>query len=390
MQKITKKFSMPLHPVVGVPAIEPDYVLLLQLLRFQSLSESKVQDVLIDWIVRWVEAKGIEIKHKKDEYGNLYITKGQADLYPCIVAHVDINQDYKEDYDILIGTKHIVGYDNVRGEQCGLGFDDKVGVYFAMVMLINSNIPNLKVFLSKDEEIGCKGTKRAKMKFFKNCSLLIQLDRRSDYNDISESTNGVDVVSEEFMLAMQELNHKYSYDWEHCVYTDVGELKRQGVECVAFNISCGYFNEHCDNEVLSKDHFVNAINYGYEIIISLGGKKWKHKSFIKDWKKKDSLVYTRDDFPTSFNSGGKAWHHTPEYRFTKLDEPYIQEQVEVGTCPVCASTLISLYEEESHCLTCESTYNIPYGKTIREVEDELWEMIYKEGKVNEGELETLK
>lgn len=377
---IMKKYDLPKCEIVE-KTISPDYKLLKQLLTFQTPSESVLQDIMLKWIVEWIKLEGIEgISTEFDTYGNLYITKGKSNLYPCIVAHVDINQDYKMDFDICTSSKFMFGFDNTRGEQCGLGFDDKVGVYFALEMLRQKSISHLKVLLVKDEEIGCQGTHVVRMKWLKNCTMLMQLDRRSDTNDISSCTNGVDVVSDAFMEAMKELNNKYEYDFEQCMYTDVGELKKQGLKCIAFNISCGYFNEHCDTEILSLNHFVNAINYAYEILIKLGNKKWEHISDTKpkayQWKNWNKYYSDFEDYlpPKKIEKEGH-WHYTPAYRFNKIDEEYIQENVLIGICPICNTHLTPLSGEKEHCVRCEATYNIPISESITDVDEEIFDIL---------------
>lgn len=386
--------GIPKCKIVPGVVIEPDFELLKSLLYIQTPSgEDGPQEELINWIYSYLEANEIEYQSTIDEYGNLYITKGEAELYPCIVAHLDINQDFKVDFEIFQTSKFMFGFDNKTGQQCGLGFDDKVGVCFALQMLLV--LDTVKVFLPKDEEVGCMGTREAYMGFFDDCSLCIQLDRRSYSNDISSHTNGVEVVSPEFKMAMREINLKYSYSFERCVYTDVGELKKQGMSCVAFNVSCGYFEEHSDQEVLSVNHFTNAINYGYEILSTLGDEKWYHITKIEKQEKiKPLSVYNGgtksvsskaiDAEARTFNWDEEyfapvkkqVWHDTPEWTFTKQDEDYIEDCLSTGTCPLCTSTnMETLADDDEHCYSCDATFNIPVGKTSKDVEMELLEIL---------------
>lgn len=232
-----KKYKLPECIVPEDIKIQPDWELLKELLYFQTPSKSVAQDQFIDWIVEWVKIQGIDVESHKDVYGNLYITKGESNLYPCIISHCDINQDYKLDWEIFTTHKYIFGFDNETGEQCGMGADDKCGVAFALQMLIREDISHLKCYFAKDEECGATGTKQCDMKFFDNCSLMMQGDRRSDNNDISESTNGINVVSQEFIDAMRKLNFKYGYNFTYCMFTDVGEIKKRGANCIGFNFS---------------------------------------------------------------------------------------------------------------------------------------------------------
>ena len=110
--------------------IQPDYILLKTLLDFRTHSYSKEQDVFISYLLNYFEERGVT--GEIDPYGNLYITKGEATVYPCVVAHTDINQDVVERPQVMHSDNFIFGMDDATGEQCGIGADDKVGVYFAL------------------------------------------------------------------------------------------------------------------------------------------------------------------------------------------------------------------------------------------------------------------
>lgn len=357
-----------------------DFDYLEKLLLFQTESLSKTQDLFIDWLTELVLEKNINVITTKDKYGNLYITKGISDIYPCVVAHVDTAQELKSDLNIFKTKDIIFGFDADEGVQCGIGADDRCGVYFALKML--EQFDTLKVFLSKDEEVGCGGSKSANMEWFKDCSMLVQLDRRSYTNDIIEYTNGVQVLSEEFKRAIRGTIDRYNYEFNDGIYTDVGELKKQGVDCVAMNVSCGYVNEHHDDEIILINHFINAINLGYELILNYGYVKWEHITC----KKQIRELYD-EDYPTLINNelySGRdvdlgTWHYCEGWKFGKEDEDYITDMTSTGTCPLCQSSSHEvLLEGEFWCNDCGSVFHIPIGKGIMEVEDEMWEIIEKD------------
>jgi len=213
-----------------------DWKLFKKLLKHRSFSLDRSQEEFAKWLVKWMSENIEGLTITRDGYGNIYVVKGEADIYPCVVAHIDINQDESiTDVSVIQTDKLLLGIDNATGKQTGLGFDDKTGVYFGILMLQTLDV--VKCFFPKDEEAGCIGTKAANMKWFNNCSMLVQLDRNSYSNDISESTNSVMVVSDEFKAATKTHLAKYGYEWEWCIYTDVGELVKQGCGCVAMNIS---------------------------------------------------------------------------------------------------------------------------------------------------------
>ena len=255
--------------------IKPDYSKLFQLLAQRTYSKGSSQDLFIAKLNTYFT--GLGGVTEKDGYGNLYVTKGDASLYPCVVAHTDINQKIRNNVSIMEAGNWIFGFDKDEAEQCGLGADDKVGVYFAVHMF--DLFDNIKLFFPKDEEVGLLGTYQANKDFFSNCSMLVQLDRNSYKNDLITYTNGIEVCSKEFVKAASSIMDKYMYATNSGTCTDIGGIKKfNTVNCVAMNVSCGYINEHSDNEVISKPHFENAINFGYELLKLGVNKVWTHTS----------------------------------------------------------------------------------------------------------------
>ena len=61
--------------------------LLKQLYKIHSPSgsEKKLRKFLKDWIRRNVP----DARYEVDNIGNLYVKKGEAETYPCLVAHMD-------------------------------------------------------------------------------------------------------------------------------------------------------------------------------------------------------------------------------------------------------------------------------------------------------------
>lgn len=299
--------------------IQPDYSLLKTLLDFRTHSKSKEQDVFISYLKYYLEEKGATCDI--DAYGNLYAVKGSNHIYPCIVAHTDINQHKVTDAQVCHTDLWIFGIDNETGQQCGIGADDKVGVYFALEMF--DRFTNLKLFFPKDEEIGLIGTSNANQDFFSDCSMIVQLDRRSDRNELIKSTNGVTVLSTEFIEAADDIMTAYSYVTGSGTCTDVGAIAQfSTVKCVAMNVSCGYINEHMDDEVISKPHFVNAINFGYNLLLMGVDEVWEHNAtpvivsynyrYAKDWSLDNYYLDPFDSTESKTSSNGFSKIHIKE------------------------------------------------------------------------------
>lgn len=275
--KVVEKELIKIGKLQAIPkmdlAIKPDYDKLFLLLQARTYSYSTSQDIFIEKLKEYfINLGGTSYT---DTYGNLYVIKGNAEMYPCVVAHTDINQDRVNNVNIITSYPWIMGIDADKGEQCGLGADDKVGVYFAVHMF--DLFDNIKLFFPKDEEVGLVGTYKSDEDFFTDCTMIVQLDRRSYSNDLINHTNGLEVFGKEFEDASKEVCDKYMYNVAKGICTDIGGIKKfKSVTCVAMNVSCGYINEHMDNEVISIPHFENAINFGYELLKLGADKKWEH------------------------------------------------------------------------------------------------------------------
>ena len=174
---------------------------------------------------------------------------------------------------------------------------------------------------------------------------MVQLDRNSFNNDISYYTNGINVVSEEFIEASQSLVAKYSYEYTKCLYTDIGVLAANTSLC-AVNISCGYINEHYENEVISIPHFINAIAFADELIRNLELKRWD--LFIEP----------------------EVSHFNKEIKFGKEDNEYVQGCIDTGECPVCNSNQLEILKNGTVVFDiCESYFNVQSKKNKYEYDD---------------------
>lgn len=254
-------------------AIEPDWELVLNILKVRRHSHTEVQDIFVDDLQEFFNTKGAVTS--RDTYGNLYVVKGEADQYRCMVAHTDINQAKRDNVRVYMNQDWIFGFDMEEGCQCGLGADDGIGISLAIEMF--NRFDTIKLFFPKDEETGMCGSNAADKTFFSDCTMILQGDRRSFTNDLVTFTNGIETCSQEFVDAASEISDKYGYAKANGIATDIGSLKRSPlVNCIACNISIGYVNEHSDKEVVSRNHYRNAVNYVYDLLVGLGGVKWEH------------------------------------------------------------------------------------------------------------------
>jgi hypothetical protein len=253
--------------------IEPDWDLLLGILKQRRYSKSEAQDIFVDELQAFFDAK--DAITSRDNYGNLYVVKGEAAQYRCMVAHTDINQAIRDRVHLYMNNEWIFGFDMDEGCQAGMGADDGVGIAIAIEMF--NRFDTIKLFFPKDEEVGMHGSTAADKSFFSDCTMILQPDRRSFTNDLVTFTNGIETCSQEFVDAASEISLKYGYAAARGIATDIGSLKRSSlVNCIACNVSCGYAHEHSDKEVISRQHYRNAMNYIYDLLVGMGEVKWEH------------------------------------------------------------------------------------------------------------------
>lgn len=343
-----------------------DIKLYTRLLNFRSYSRSSEQKVFRNWLRNYIERNISGTKTTLDKYGNLYVEKGDTSSVTvnCVVAHLDINQKQRTNVKVIHSGDFVFGFDTETGEQCGVGHDDKAGVYFAIQAL--KKFEYIKAFFPLDEEVGCIGSSHAESKFFKNVGFMVQLDRNG-YGDISEYTNGVDVVTESTKEQLQELLQKYNYDWEFCICTDVGELvdlfEIQGV-----NISCGYSNEHTDREILRISWYENAEKFALELLEITDGNYYHIDTTSQYYQKQEKEVYRY------YGSGSRDYDdYYDEYEvdsiLNKTDEElqieYRAELQKLASETTVPSTVIADKIEEwlEDIESAEYYYEIIYPKT---------------------------
>ena len=224
-------------------------------------SKSGKEGKMIRFIVKYVSRiPGCNIQ--KDEAGNLYITRGQAKTYPCVVAHMDqVQNTHSRDF-VAVETKGIIlGYSSKNKQLEGLGGDDKNGVWIALKCL--EAFDTLKVVLFVGEEVGCKGSSQAVMDFFTDCRFVIENDRRG-CQDLVHRISGMELCSKEFL---QAIGYKqFGFRPTEGMMTDIEALKENGLAVSAINLSCGYYDPHSDHEFTVVKDLENTLAFTKHII----------------------------------------------------------------------------------------------------------------------------
>jgi putative aminopeptidase FrvX len=256
-----------------------DKKLLKEILSIPSYSGNERK--LVNFICEFLEKN--KIPYKVDELFNIYCTKGDADIYPCVVAHtdtvhnnnhIDVRTELKKNCRNVLKEAY-KGYD-AKGKPTGIGGDDKAGVFACLTLLLE--LPVLKAAFFVSEEIGCKGSKEADEAFFENVGYAIQFDAPYDYM-VTEVSSGVplfDRRSEFFKKANNVLIEYIIPEYGSHPFTDVYALKKLfDFSCI--NLSIGYYEHHTANEYVILEDVENGIKIGREMIASLGYEKYKKR-----------------------------------------------------------------------------------------------------------------
>lgn len=271
------------------------------------------------------------VKLGKDTHGNLYAWKGEAESYPCIVAHLDqVQHEHSRNFKAVETRDLIFGYSPSNHGFQGLGADDKNGILIAIEALKNYGC--MKTAFFRQEETGCIGSQNAEMSFFENCRYVIQCDRRGN-SDMITTIGFTDLCSEEFIQAVEP--EKWGYREENGMMTDVETLKENGLKVSAINLSCGYYNPHTDEEITIKRDLIKCWRMVQHIIEDCT-ETYPHEQSeyygrfgrgYDDWDLEDEIYSTLHQDPTLTASDlYEAYHadypHLTLYDFENIASEY--------------------------------------------------------------------
>ena len=232
---------------------------------------SRNEELMITYLKEVLDGKAYD--YYVDSIGNVYITKGKTDYYPCFVAHTDtvhrINKNLKVVQLEEDGKTILTGVDSKTMRPSGIGGDDKCGVYLCLEML--DKLENVKVALFVSEEIGCIGSNQADPEFFKNVGYAIQYDSPKG-NSMSLTLMGKRLFSENSDFADKVsgpiLEHGVN-SWERHPYTDIWPLMEK-FNFACLNLAAGYHRYHTENEYVVVEEVQNAFNLGVRLHSILG------------------------------------------------------------------------------------------------------------------------
>lgn len=225
-----------------------DLLLNLYAINSQSTHEDEMRRFILE------QLKTLNVEVLQDEMGNVFVTKGNNDEYPCVAAHIDeVHPPCKRNLKVVDGMVYAL---DDEGNQVGIGADDKNGIWVALNLLQTEPVLKVAFFVHEEkfeDQAGCVGSSACDLSFFSNVKYVLECDRKGSSDLVYV---GKDVPLCEPCFIPLEIQNRFGYAPVVGGKTDVVELKLRGLEKPCCNISCGYYNAHKNNEftVLSELH----------------------------------------------------------------------------------------------------------------------------------------
>jgi len=234
---------------------------------------SRQEDKMIEFLVEHVRQRGASRCGEiiTDELNNVFIRKGRADYFPCVAAHIDTVQPLRP-VQIVQQNGILFGVDEL-GQRCGIGADDKAGVYICLELL--ERFDNIAVALFAAEEIGCMGAKHAPAAWFDDVSYVAEFDCPGR-GLVSYTSGGERLFANdgEFIQTAAPVLQAHGLTrFQRHPFTDVMALRRR-FDFSCLNLSCGFHNWHRWDEFLVVEEVEAAVNAGEALIHALGSRAY--------------------------------------------------------------------------------------------------------------------
>jgi len=322
--------------------------LLIDVLSIQTTSGNEFEMIayIKDFCTEFVPKAKVVIKAN-----NIYVTKGKSKTYPCIVAHTDTVHDIHKYYKVFEDDSCLFAFNAETGKQVGVGGDDKVGIWIALQMLLKED--NIKCAFFHSEEMGCVGSSKADMKWFKNVGYCLQADRQG-HTDFVNSISGK-LYSKAFKKIVAPVLKEYGYKESDGSITDVGQLATNGIGVCVANMSCGYYDPHSDTEIVEFDAANSCLDMVESLINTLGHNKYEFK-----FEKRQHTWNNYSSKWGDFNGASRDyWYgdYSPKGYGTAQNEVVLDEVSGEPTCYYCGSNDLMESEygvEYKYCMDCVS------------------------------------
>lgn len=317
--------------------------LLKQILSTQSCSyqTDNMANTIIDIL------DNLQLGYTRDKMGNIYCTKGDADLYPTMVCHIDTVHDINENVIVKQQGDNLYAFDTEQMQQYGIGGDDKVGIYITIMCL--QHFKNFKAVFFVDEEVGCLGSIAADHTFFNDSTIVLQCDRQNITDFVNQISNTI-LFDDTLLNDIQPILTKYNRKVTTGGLTDVKQIALNNNVQVA-NMSCGYYNPHTDYEYINLTDVYNTMHMCIEIF-----KATKHMRYTINGTRTKPFTFQ----PTyhNYNYGYYNYYDKPKsYRkpYTYEAEQYtIQRAKDLDLCPFCNElTEYDIHADDYYCYNCQ-------------------------------------
>ena len=238
---------------------------------------SRQEDRMVAYIMEHVRqrgaARGWEIT--TDAWNNVFVRKGGNGILPCVAAHID-TVHLPRPVEIVQQDGIVFGVDE-KGRRCGIGADDKAGVFVCLELL--ERFDQIAVALFAAEEIGCVGADHAPAAWFDDVGCVIEWDCPGR-GLVSYTSSGTRLFANngEFIQAAAPVLQAHGLTrWQHHPFTDVMALRgRFDFSCL--NLSCGYYNWHRPDEFVVLAEVEDELKAGEALIAALGCRSYPFKA----------------------------------------------------------------------------------------------------------------
>lgn len=232
-----------------------------------------IEDEMVEYICNWANNNGI--KHERDSYGNLYLTKGEIadhEYYPCVTAHLDTVHK-RQKFLAAIGLRLDLceritekGHE-VFCKEMGIGADDKAGIIISLSLF--NYFDKLKACFFLEEETNCQGSQNLNTKWFENVGYVIGWDS-PERNRSAYACAGELLFSKYFFKKVESVCEKNGLtNFYSEPFTDV-EFIRKYTGIICMNIGNGGYNPHQHTEYVVLEHMDEALGLGIDLITTLG------------------------------------------------------------------------------------------------------------------------
>ena len=225
----------------------------------KSGNEAEIKKFFLEQIT------GLELLVEEDSFGNIFITKGVADSYPCVTAHFD-EVHVPSERNIIVDGDMIYAVDS-HGERVGIGADDKNGLWIINNLLHTKPVLKAALFVQEERDgdmAGCRGSKACSLSFFNDVRYMLAVDRKGNNEVVTVGKGDIRLCDDN--LFPSDVLLKYGYECVPGGRTDVVALKERGLQVPCCNISCGYYNAHKPEEYTVFTHLEKSLAFVSDII----------------------------------------------------------------------------------------------------------------------------